>query len=121
MLGKEQRYARHCPAAQRQRLQKHVGKAGEQEAEKIAPRRSDQMAEAAAKAGEDRQPDEPQQEIEPDGDRPVPPAEQQPRAAVAASKPARKVRHKAEEPVVMCNNECEADSVINDIWNFLSA
>ncbi len=48
-------------------------------------------------------------------------AEQQPRAAVAASKPAHKVRHKAEEPVVMCNNECEADSVINDIWKFLSA
>lgn len=48
-------------------------------------------------------------------------AEQQPRAAVATSKPARKVRHKAEEPVVMCNNECEADSVINDIWKFLSA
>lgn len=27
----------------------------------------------------------------------------------------------AEEPVVMCNNQCEADSVINDIWKFLTA
>ena len=25
------------------------------------------------------------------------------------------------EPVVMCNNQCEADSVINDIWKFLTA
>ena len=27
----------------------------------------------------------------------------------------------AAEPVVVCNNQCEADSVINDIWKFLSA
>jgi hypothetical protein len=25
-----------------------------------------------------------------------------------------------EDPVVMCNNQCEADSVINDIWKFLT-
>ena len=25
-----------------------------------------------------------------------------------------------EEPVVICNNQCEADSVINDIWKFLT-
>lgn len=25
-----------------------------------------------------------------------------------------------DEPVVMCNNQCEADSVINDIWKFLT-
>ena len=25
-----------------------------------------------------------------------------------------------EETVVMCNNQCEADSVINDIWKFLT-
>ena len=25
-----------------------------------------------------------------------------------------------EEPVVVCNNQCEADSVINDIWKFLT-
>ena len=24
------------------------------------------------------------------------------------------------EPVVICNNQCDADSVINDIWKFLS-
>ena len=26
----------------------------------------------------------------------------------------------AEEPVVVCNNQCEADSVISDIWKFLT-
>lgn len=26
----------------------------------------------------------------------------------------------AEEPVVICNNQCEADSVISDIWKFLT-
>lgn len=25
------------------------------------------------------------------------------------------------EPTVICNNQCDADSVINDIWKFLSA
>ena len=25
------------------------------------------------------------------------------------------------DPTVMCNNQCEADSVINDIWKFLTA
>lgn len=38
------------------------------------------------------------------------------------------VRHKAhapapvkdDEPVVMCNSQCDADSVISDIWKFLS-
>lgn len=27
---------------------------------------------------------------------------------------------RVEEPVVVCNNQCEADSVINDIWKFLT-
>lgn len=26
----------------------------------------------------------------------------------------------SDEPVVMCNNQCEADSVIDDIWKFLT-
>lgn len=26
-----------------------------------------------------------------------------------------------DEPTVICNNQCEADSVINDIWKFLTA
>ncbi|MBQ8703429.1 MAG: hypothetical protein IJ524_03510 [Bacteroidales bacterium] len=26
----------------------------------------------------------------------------------------------ADEPVVVCNNQCEADSVISDIWKFLT-
>lgn len=26
-----------------------------------------------------------------------------------------------DEPVVMCNNKCDADSVISDIWKFLTA
>lgn len=26
-----------------------------------------------------------------------------------------------EEPTVVCNNQCDADSVINDIWRFLTA
>jgi len=26
-----------------------------------------------------------------------------------------------DEPIVRCNNQCDADSVINDIWKFLSA
>lgn len=30
------------------------------------------------------------------------------------------LRRKA-EPVVTCNNQCDADSVINDIWKFLTA
>lgn len=34
-----------------------------------------------------------------------------------ASKPA----VKSDEPVVMCNSQCDADSVISDIWKFLSA
>lgn len=28
---------------------------------------------------------------------------------------------KVETPVVVCNNQCEADSVISDIWKFLTA
>lgn len=28
---------------------------------------------------------------------------------------------KNDEPVVMCNNQCDADSVISDIWKFLTA
>ena len=26
-----------------------------------------------------------------------------------------------DEPIVICNNQCDADSVINDIWKFLTA
>ena len=43
----------------------------------------------------------------------------QPKSAVAP-----RVRRKAKpakaEPVVMCNNQCDADSVISEIWKFLS-
>ena len=46
------------------------------------------------------------------------------RAAAAPSqvKPADAVvtPEESDEPVVMCNNQCEADSVINDIWKFLT-
>lgn len=43
-------------------------------------------------------------------------------AVHAAPKPAprRRIAKPAEEPVVICNNQCEADSVINDIWKFLT-
>jgi len=37
-----------------------------------------------------------------------------PRPATIKQQPA------SEEPVVVCNNQCEADSVINDIWKFLT-
>ena len=33
---------------------------------------------------------------------------------------AEEVKHAA-DPTVVCNNQCEADSVINDIWKFLTA
>lgn len=42
-------------------------------------------------------------------------AKQQPRRQPVAAKP------KPDEPVVMCNSQCDADSVINDIWKFLTA
>ena len=48
-----------------------------------------------------------------------------------AATPAAKAHHdmstqpaavsKHSDPTVMCNNQCEADSVINDIWKFLTA
>ena len=45
-------------------------------------------------------------------------------AAVASVTRAKTPRQEAlapdEEPVVICNNQCEADSVINDIWKFLT-
>lgn len=45
---------------------------------------------------------------------------------MAAVKPVRRKAHasapaKDDEPVVMCNSQCDADSVISDIWKFLSA
>ena len=39
----------------------------------------------------------------------------------AAAKPATVAKQEADEPVVICNNQCDADSVISDIWKFLSA
>ena len=47
----------------------------------------------------------------------APVAKPQPTAHKAVAKPAKK---KSEEPVVVCNNQCEADSVLNDIRKFLS-
>ena len=48
-----------------------------------------------------------------------------PKPAVAQAQPAKSVPQAAEthrtDPTVMCNNQCEADSVINDIWKFLTA
>ena len=48
-----------------------------------------------------------------------------PNPAVAQAQPAKSVPQAAEthrtDPTVMCNNQCEADSVINDIWKFLTA
>lgn len=45
--------------------------------------------------------------------------------AVANDQPAKSmpeaVVSKHSDPAVMCNNQCEADSVINDIWKFLTA
>lgn len=34
--------------------------------------------------------------------------------------PHRRTVSTSQEPVVMCNNQCEADSVISDIWKFLT-
>ena len=51
-------------------------------------------------------------------------------AAVSTGETAAAVPHKqkqqpkavqAGEPVVTCNSQCDADSVINDIWKFLTA
>lgn len=39
---------------------------------------------------------------------------------VATARPRKVRKQAAEEPVVMCNNQCEADSVISDIWKFLT-
>lgn len=42
--------------------------------------------------------------------------------AAAKHKPATvKTAAKNDEPVVVCNSQCDADSVISDIWKFLSA
>lgn len=42
--------------------------------------------------------------------------------AAAKHKPATvKATVKSDEPVVVCNSQCNADSVISDIWKFLSA
>ena len=58
---------------------------------------------------------------------PMPTAEKESEPVqMAAAKPTAR-KHKAttaanvDEPVVMCNNQCDADSVINDIWKFLTA
>ena len=43
--------------------------------------------------------------------------------SVSKATPARKVQRSLPEdeaPVVVCNNQCEADSVISDIWKFLT-
>ena len=42
---------------------------------------------------------------------------------VAPAKADRKQATKptAKDPVVMCNSQCDADSVISDIWKFLTA
>lgn len=47
-----------------------------------------------------------------------------PQRALDMPRPERAVRStikkKTDDPVVVCNNQCEADSVINDIWKFLT-
>ena len=49
-------------------------------------------------------------------------AEVQPeKPAVERNAPKAVKTHRITEPVVMCNNQCDADSVISDIWKFLSA
>lgn len=40
--------------------------------------------------------------------------------AIPKPAPRRRAAAPANEPVVICNNHCEADSVINDIWKFLT-
>ena len=46
---------------------------------------------------------------------------QHPVAAPHADRPVRRsVKKKVDDPVVVCNNQCEADSVISDIWKFLT-
>lgn len=61
---------------------------------------------------------------------PQPVATEEPEAAAvespapvrkAAAKPAAVAKQEADDPVVICNNQCDADSVISDIWKFLSA
>lgn len=48
-------------------------------------------------------------------------------AAVSAEKAVKQTRKKhavkpdTQDPVVMCNSQCDADSVISDIWKFLTA
>ena len=46
-------------------------------------------------------------------------AQATPNAALTTSNP-QIITPNSEDPVVMCNNQCEADSVINDIWKFLT-
>ena len=43
-----------------------------------------------------------------------------PRTAPKATVARRPAVKPSEEPVVVCNNQCEADSVISDIWKFLT-
>ena len=43
------------------------------------------------------------------------------KATSASPRPHTADARSGEEPVVVCNNQCEADSVINDIWKFLTA
>lgn len=42
-------------------------------------------------------------------------------AAATTQRRQQPTSHKAGEPVVTCNSQCDADSVINDIWKFLTA
>lgn len=42
------------------------------------------------------------------------------KTTVEAVKVHRKAKPAKAEPVVMCNNQCDADSVISEIWKFLS-
>ena len=41
-------------------------------------------------------------------------------AAIRPATVATPLETESEEPVVVCNNQCEADSVISDIWKFLT-
>ena len=43
------------------------------------------------------------------------------RSTPKSQAPAHSAAAATPEPVVMCNNQAEADSVINDIWKFLTA
>ena len=59
--------------------------------------------------------------VAPEVNNEVPTTHQTAEASVTRAKtPRQEVLAPAEEPVVICNNQCEADSVICDIWKFLT-